>query len=89
MSEAIPEEFVRRAKQELPESAIGSQAITPGSVLPKAARAIYVGVGGDAVITHADGSSSEFKGLITGLVYPISVLSVATGATATNLVALY
>jgi hypothetical protein len=75
-------------------SASGSAvAVTPndGTDLVNTSRAIYVGVSGNiAVILDKDSSSVIFVGAQAGSVLPIRVKRVlATGTTATSLVALY
>lgn len=53
-------------------------------------RALYIGVGGDAVILLADGSAQTFKNLQSGQVLPVQARRVnSTNTTATNILALY
>ena len=63
-------------------------AITPGTPYAKA-RAIYVGVTGNIVLT-VNGSNITFTGAVAGSVIPIySTNVVVSGTTATDMVALY
>jgi len=52
-------------------------------------RAIYVGGAGNATITMQNGDAIAFNGLVAGSILPVRATLVATGATASNLVALY
>jgi hypothetical protein len=87
---SLPEEFKRRAYQGTPDCAIGAVAIVAGTPLDKESRGLYVGGGGNATVTFADGSIVTLNGLIAGLEYPFSITNVsASGLTASNLVATY
>lgn len=87
---SLPEEFKRRAYQATPDCAIGAIPITPDEELPKESRGLYVGGGGNATITFANGDSVTLYGLIAGIEYPFSIISVSSiDLTASNLVATY
>lgn len=87
---SLPEEFKRRAYQATPDCAIGAVAITPDETLAKESRGLYVGGGGNATVTFANGDVVTLNGLIAGIEYPFSILSVSsTDLTASNLVATY
>ena len=59
------------------------------AVLPSVTRAIYVGSGGDLVVTMKSGVVVTFTGLIAGTILPVRVAAVAaSGTTATHLVGL-
>lgn len=76
------------ALKNLHQSALGAKAITPGTAIGFDTRAIYVGVSGDIVAVMADGSQATFKSVPIGL-FPLSISNVvASGTTATDLVAL-
>jgi len=68
-------------------------AVTPNDStdLANTTRALYVGVSGDIVAIMAeDDSSVTFKGVGSGAVLPLRVKRIlATGTTATDIVALY
>ena len=71
---------------------LSAAAITPSdsTVLPKQTRGIYVGGAGNVAVTMADGSTATFNAIAVGVVHLLSVTKVmATGTTATNIVALY
>jgi hypothetical protein len=79
-----------KARGNLSHSGLGAKAITPGTALLSESQALYVGTGGDAVITLASGERVTFKNLVSGSVYPLSVMQIDTsGTTATDLIALY
>ena len=52
-------------------------------------RSLYIGGGGDAKVTMSDGTSVAFVGLTAGSILPVRASQVNTGATATNIVALF
>lgn len=53
-------------------------------------RGLYVGVSGDVVVVHSDGTTVTYKSLAAGIVHPIKGVRInATNTTATNMVALY
>lgn len=57
--------------------------------LPFLPRAIYVGTGGDLVMTGANGQSVSWKNVPAGVILPFRASIVhATGTTAANLLAL-
>lgn len=67
-------------------------AVTPsdGSDLAQATRALYIGVAGNVAVNMPDGGSVTFVGLTAGQILPIRAKRVlATGTTATSIVALY
>lgn len=68
-------------------------AVTPSDSVNFAqgqCRGIYVGVAGDVVVVHTDGSTVTYKSLAAGIVHPIRAYRInATSTTATNMVALY
>lgn len=70
-----------------------AEAVTPndGTDLPRGCRALYVGGSGTVVlIFDKDTSSVSLVGVVAGSVLPVRVKRVlATGTTATNIVALY
>ena len=61
------------------------------TVLSPVPRALYIGVGGDVVVTMAaDGSDVTFANVPTGTKLPVRVSKVkSTGTTASSIVALY
>ena len=65
--------------------------LSDSTVLTPTPRALYIGVGGDVVVTMAaDGSDVTFKNVPTGTKLPVRVSMVkATGTTASSIVALY
>lgn len=73
----------------------GAAAVTPSDSadLGTAARALYVGVGGDLKVTTFDGNTVEFRNLTSGSILPVSVKKVfatgQTGTIASAIVALY
>lgn len=73
----------------------GCAAVTPSDAadLPRDARAIYVGVGGDLKLTTVDGDTVEFRSLPSGSILPVSTRRVwatgQTGTIASAIVALY
>lgn len=71
--------------------AVGAVAIIPSdSVDIAVARGIYVGGAGNIVVTLLDGTTATFIAPIVGSILDISARRVlATGTTATNLLALY
>jgi hypothetical protein len=82
--------FIKQAYLKTSDCAVGAKAITAGTALGTPSRGLYVGVGGTATITFANGQTETFVGLIAGLEYPFSVVNVsASGLTASNLIATY
>lgn len=52
--------------------------------------AFTVGAAGDVKVTMENGQTVTFKGLVSGVIYPIRAKKIfATGTTATDIVALY
>jgi hypothetical protein len=87
---SLPEEFKRQAYLATPDCAIGAIAITPDTPLEIPSRGLYVGGGGNATITFANGDIATFNGLIAGLEYPFSVINISsTDLTASDFVATY
>jgi hypothetical protein len=77
------------ARRNLGNSAIGGKAIVNDVAIGLDTRAIYVGVAGNIVARMADGGVVTFSNVPVGI-YPLSItMVVASGTTATNLVALY
>ena len=73
------------------ENAIAVTAVHAGSDQPldDSHTALYVGVGGDVVLTLQSGSDATFKNLASGQLLPVQVTHVkATNTTATNMIAL-
>jgi len=69
-----------------------AQAVTPSDTvdLSNACRGIFVGGGGTLVVHMMDGAQVTFTGLVSGQILPIRCTRIlATGTTATNIVALY
>lgn len=68
-------------------------AVTPhdSTNLSQAARALYIGVGGNIVcVMQGDGAAVTFSNVKSGSILPISVLRVnATNTTASSILALY
>lgn len=80
----------RNARDAIFHQALGAKAITVGTSLDSPCRAIYVGTGGDATLNMADGTVVNFVSLVSGQVYPFAITKVlASGTTASNLIALY
>jgi hypothetical protein len=90
MSDQTPPEFDRAAYLSKPNCAQSAVAIIPDTPLTSPSRGLYVGVGGNANVTMADGTTVLFVGLIDGLIYPLSIQGISsTDLTADNLVATY
>ena len=67
-------------------------AVTPSDsvTLAHASRGIYIGGAGDLKVITVGGETVTFASMAAGIVYPICVTQVlATGTTATGIVALY
>lgn len=66
------------------------EVVTPGTKLTKgAADGFYIGTGGDLVLTGEDGGTATFA-VTSGMVLPCgSSLVVASGTTASGIVALF
>lgn len=65
--------------------------ITPddGTELAQIPRALFIGIGGDLVLTDAGGNDSTFK-VISGQILPVRPTFVkATGTTATDIVGIF
>ena len=65
--------------------------LSDSTVLTPTPRALYIGSGGDVVVTMAaDGTDVTFSNVPTGTKLPVRVSKVkATGTTASSIVALY
>jgi hypothetical protein len=66
-------------------------AVTPNNDtnLTLAARSLYVGGDGNVAVITAGGSTVTFSGCVAGTILPVQVSRVlATGTTATNIIAL-
>lgn len=72
-----------------PNPATYAASVTPDTPLPRAARAFYVGGTGNLVLRMADGANQTFVGVPAGVLPIGSDLVVASGTTATNIVALF
>ena len=75
----------------LTSPAIGAADIMPSDsvALPKTTRAIYVGAAGNLRLQFMSGEVVTLTGVQAGAIYPVRALLVlATGTTATGLVAL-
>lgn len=68
----------------------GAVSVTPSdSTTLVTTRSIYIGVSGDVAVQMADGQIITFVGVPVGI-FPLQVDKVlATGTTATNIIALY
>lgn len=65
-------------------------AVTPSNTTVISARALYIGGAGNVAVTALDGSTATFTSVPAGTILPVVVTKVmATGTTATNIVALY
>lgn len=63
--------------------------VTPGTSFGQPARAFYVGVSGNLVLTMGDGTNVTFLNVPVG-VFPVGAVAVvAAGTTASGIVALY
>lgn len=72
--------------------AVGGVAVTPSDTLSitPVPRALWVGVSGDLSVEFIDGTSVTLSGASAGVPLALQVSKVmATGTTATNIVALY
>ena len=70
----------------------GAAAVTPSDSADLAitSRGIYIGVGGDVVLTTVYGQTVTFKAVPQGIILPVCASRIlATGTTATNMLALY
>ena len=77
------------ARRNLANSAIGGKAIVADTPIGFDTRAIYVGVAGNLVIRMAAGADVTLSNVPVGF-YPLAItMVVASGTTATNLVAFY
>ena len=81
---------VESLNQMIYEDAVAVTAVDSGSDHAVGAHtALYVGVGGNAVVTMQSGNNITFTNLASGQILPIKFTTVvATNTTATNMVAL-
>ena len=82
---------VESLNQMIYESATTVTAVDGGSdqSLADLHSAVYVGVGGDVVLTLQSGSDATFKNLASGQILPVKFSAIkATNTTATNMLAL-
>lgn len=72
-------------------SAIAAHAVTPDTPFAHSPIGIYVGTGGDVIVKFASGGPNvTFTGVPSGSILPVrAYVVVASGTTATNMVALY
>lgn len=76
----------------LTSPAEGGAAVTPSDSedLPTASRALYIGGAGNVAVVTVGGDTVTFVGLASASILPVRVARVlATGTTATNIVALW
>ena len=76
----------------LESPAEGLLAVTPDDEtdLAQVSRGLYIGGGGNVAVTMKDGSTGTFVGLDTAAIIPVRAVRVlATGTTATNILALF
>lgn len=80
----------RSANATAPAHSAAAVTTSDSTVLP-ITRALYVGGAGNLTVTMGeDENNVTFVGVLAGMVYPLQVSKVlATGTTATNIVALY
>lgn len=72
------------------DPAIDAEVVTPGTDVTNGSRGLYVGGAGDLVVITSRGNQRTFFGVPAGSVLPIRVRQVvASGTTATNILALY
>lgn len=80
----------RNAQEAIFQQALGAKPLVLDTPLDTPCRAIYVGTGGDATLTFANGTVVTFTELLSGAVYPFAITKVSTsGTTAANIIALY
>lgn len=72
-----------------PTPASEAATVTLGASFAKTARALYIGGGGAATLVMENGDEVLFSGLIAGTILPVRCTQVKTGATASNIVALF
>jgi hypothetical protein len=80
-----------RIPQDVSLSAYSAQAVTPSdSADIKLTRGLYIGGAGNIAVNMGDGTSVTFTAPAVGVVHNLQVSRVlATGTTATNIIALY
>ena len=67
----------------------GGSGATGDQTLSESHTALYVGVGGDVVLTLQSGSDATFKNLASGQILPVKFTGIkASNTTATNMLAL-
>jgi hypothetical protein len=73
--------------------ALGAAAVTPNDstdLVVRPARSLFIGGAGNVAVITAAGDTVTFNGLAAGSILPVQVTRVlATGTTATNIIALY
>lgn len=71
-------------------SAKRATALTPSDGASfSATRALYVGTGGTVVVSMVEGGDATFVNVPDGSILPVQVTKLATGTTATEILALY
>lgn len=70
------------------DPAHGAVAVSTNTTIPQT-RGVYVGSGGDLVVTMASGASCTFVGVPTGTLLPIRITLMSSSSTAGSVVALY
>jgi len=75
----------------LSDPANEARVVVPGTPLTEPSRSLYVGVGGDIVMRGMDDTTNKtWKNVPDGAILPFRAsLIVASGTTATNILALY
>lgn len=72
-----------------PAPASEAASVSLGVTFAKTARGLYIGGGGNATLVMENGDEVAFAGLLAGTILPVRCTQVKSGATATNLVALF
>lgn len=71
-------------------SAYDAAALTKSdTTVFRSSRALYIGTGGDVVVTMNSGASVTFTAVPGGTVLPIQITQLLDATTATNVLALY
>ena len=82
-------DYFRSEVVELHDPAEHAEAVTPGTDLTRASRALYVGGAGDVEVVTTRGDTVVFAAVPAGSLLPVRVTQVASGSTtATNIVAI-
>lgn len=75
--------------KEAPASGVASVTPSDTAYVEPMARAIYIGGDGNVAIECPDGTTATLSGVLAGSIIPVQCVRVlATGTTATNIVAL-